>query len=494
MVRMTNVGLLPGDRLARGDDRRDRRRDPDGHEPLVVDRRQAPELPVRLRDRLGDQGRQAGAAAEEPDLHRRSARGSGARWTCSAAATNGSSGGRRTAARASRCRSATPGIRRCRPGSAASGWACAGERRDDPHGRSTTAERRSSSPTASSRWSGPAPRDAEVEVTVRRGTAALTRFATSFIHQNVADGGEPRRCSGSPSTGGTPRRPLDGPADDETLGRLIDGVLEAARVRPPDPDWPGLAAQPPAPDVDHWDDATAEADARRAGELGSPAFVDAAGGLETAGLLLDDAVHVAFANSAGQRARPAARPSAEIDGDRPDADRGRERRAEPPSRLADLDGRGGRRARGAEGARRVGPDRPRARAATRSSSSRTASPTSLAFLLDLRVQRQGRRGGPVVRRGRRGRSSTRRSRCATTSTDPATIGLAVRHRGHADGGASTSSATASTTALLHTRRTARRRTGVESTGHARRGRRRLGRARRPTSSLAARRLGRRDAI
>ena len=40
-------------------DRRHRRRDLHGHQPLVVDRRQAAELPVRLRDRLGDQGRQA---------------------------------------------------------------------------------------------------------------------------------------------------------------------------------------------------------------------------------------------------------------------------------------------------------------------------------------------------------------------------------------------------------------------------------------------------
>ena len=29
--------------------------------------------------------------------------------------------------------------------------------------------------------------DAEAEVTVTTGTEALTRFATSFIHQNVAD-------------------------------------------------------------------------------------------------------------------------------------------------------------------------------------------------------------------------------------------------------------------------------------------------------------------
>ena len=79
--------------------------------------------------------------------------------------------------------------------------------------------------------------DAEVEVTVRQGVDALTRFATGFIHQNVAsevnhvlirvalDG---RNASTS----------VDGPADDETLGRAIDGVLEAARVRPA---GPGLA-------------------------------------------------------------------------------------------------------------------------------------------------------------------------------------------------------------------------------------------------------------
>ncbi|HEY8632787.1 MAG TPA: hypothetical protein VIL50_06495, partial [Candidatus Limnocylindrales bacterium] len=59
--------------------------------------------------------------------------------------------------------------------------------------------------------------DAEVEVTIRQGTEALTRFANGFIHQNVAseinhvllrvavDG---RNASTS----------LDGPADDTSLG------------------------------------------------------------------------------------------------------------------------------------------------------------------------------------------------------------------------------------------------------------------------------------
>lgn len=141
--------------------------------------------------------------------------------------------------------------------------------------------------------------DAEIEVTVRQGHEALTRFATGFIHQNVAsdinhvvlrvalDG---RNASTS----------VDGPADDETLGRAIDGVIEAARVRPPDPEWPGLAEPAAAPSVDHWDDATASATPdERASRV--RAFVDAAPGLETAGFCSTLSIQMAFANSAGQR-------------------------------------------------------------------------------------------------------------------------------------------------------------------------------------------------
>lgn len=142
-------------------------------------------------------------------------------------------------------------------------------------------------------------REAEVEVTVRQGTEALTRFATSFIHQNVAsevnhvlirvalDG---RNASTS----------IDGPADDESLGRAMDNVLEAAGIRPADPDWPGLSPRADAPAVDHFDEATAAASPDdRAARVRS--FVDGAGGLETAGYCSTRTVHLAFANSAGQR-------------------------------------------------------------------------------------------------------------------------------------------------------------------------------------------------
>ena len=63
IVRMTNVNLEPGERRhARGPDRRHRGRPPDRDQPLVVDRRPPPALPVRGRGGLGDPRRRARAA------------------------------------------------------------------------------------------------------------------------------------------------------------------------------------------------------------------------------------------------------------------------------------------------------------------------------------------------------------------------------------------------------------------------------------------------
>jgi predicted Zn-dependent protease len=140
--------------------------------------------------------------------------------------------------------------------------------------------------------------DAEAEVTVAAGTEALTRFATGFIHQNVADAVQQVHL----------RLALDGrvaeatgnQTDDDALASLARSTMEAARVQPVDPAWPGLAPVADAPAVDHWDDATAAAEpAQRADRVG--AFVASADGLETAGFCSTEGIQVAFANSAGQR-------------------------------------------------------------------------------------------------------------------------------------------------------------------------------------------------
>jgi predicted Zn-dependent protease len=152
---------------------------------------------------------------------------------------------------------------------------------------------------------------AETEATVRTGSRALTRFANGFIHQNVAE--ELSHVLLRVAIDGrVAASRLDGPTGDHALNRLIDDVFEAARVRPPDPDWPGLAPVTEAPVVDHWDEGTAVAAPDERAERVSH-FVAAAGGLEAAGFCATSAEVVAFANSVGQRLTGRAT-AAELDG------------------------------------------------------------------------------------------------------------------------------------------------------------------------------------
>ncbi|HEX5039142.1 MAG TPA: TldD/PmbA family protein [Candidatus Limnocylindria bacterium] len=140
--------------------------------------------------------------------------------------------------------------------------------------------------------------DAEAEVAVTSGTEALTRFATSFIHQNVSD--DARSIHLRVALDGRVAEATVNQTDDEALTRLVRSTLEAARLRPVDPGWPGIAPPAPAPSLEHWDDATAGAPpAERAERVA--AFVGAADGLETAGFCSTEGISTAFANSAGQR-------------------------------------------------------------------------------------------------------------------------------------------------------------------------------------------------
>ena len=177
--------------------------------------------------------------------------------------------------------------------------------------------------------------DAEVEVTVTAGTDALTRFANSSIHQNVAEevSHVALRVALDSRVAATA---YDGPPDDAALARLAADVLDAARIRPPDPGWPGLAPVADATDPDHWDQATAEAPPdERAARVA--AFVAAAGGLETAGSCRTIAATTAFANSTGQRLTGRST-AAELDGiARTGTSDGAARAASVA--LADLDGR-----------------------------------------------------------------------------------------------------------------------------------------------------------
>lgn len=138
---------------------------------------------------------------------------------------------------------------------------------------------------------------AEAEVNVRTGTLALTRFANSVIHQNVAE--ELHAVALRVALDGrVAGAQLDGPAGEDELRALVDGVFEAARVSPVDADWPGVTAPAAVDPVEHWDEATADATPDDRASI-VERFVGAAGGLVTAGAMSTQGVVAAFADSAG---------------------------------------------------------------------------------------------------------------------------------------------------------------------------------------------------
>ncbi len=139
---------------------------------------------------------------------------------------------------------------------------------------------------------------AEAIVAAGSGVTALTRFANSAIHQNVAE--DNTYVYLKVIVDGQYAAATTTQTDVEALGRLVERTIDAARLRPADPDWPGLAPSAPTAPIEHWDDETAAAspDARAAVVK---SFVDAGAGLESAGYCATNGMWVATANSAGQR-------------------------------------------------------------------------------------------------------------------------------------------------------------------------------------------------
>jgi predicted Zn-dependent protease len=187
---------------------------------------------------------------------------------------------------------------------------------------------------------------AQAEVMVRHDAQALTRFANSVIHQNVADATTTVRLrlhlDGRTTGAATTIVGADG------LRGLVERTVAAARLSPLDPAWPGLT--PPTPQHQSagyhgsgersgldfgFDEATARATpAERAQRVRD--FVQAAGGLETAGYCRTIYRSAAFANSLGQAVEGRTAEAA-MDGiARLDGSDGVARQA--GGRLADLDG------------------------------------------------------------------------------------------------------------------------------------------------------------
>ncbi|MEV0131458.1 metallopeptidase TldD-related protein [Dactylosporangium sp. NPDC050688] len=189
----------------------------------------------------------------------------------------------------------------------------------------------------------------EAEVVVERAALSLTRFANSYIHQNVADETTTVRlrlhADGRTATASS--TVLDGIED------FVRRTVASMRLAPLDPTWPGLTPPGGGPGTAEsssgggsgWsggegfagnlDEATAAAapDERAARVR---AFVEQAGGLEVAGYCRTSATRVVYLNSAGQHLL-GGRTSAAMDGiARTATSDGLARLAS--TRLADIDG------------------------------------------------------------------------------------------------------------------------------------------------------------
>jgi predicted Zn-dependent protease len=174
---------------------------------------------------------------------------------------------------------------------------------------------------------------ADVDVNVERTHEALTRFANSYIHQNVA-------CDTATVT---LRIHADGrtavntttATDPAALTALVERTAAAVRVSPRDPGWAGLSGPARLPEAPAPDPATGEADPdTRADQV--KAYIEAVGGHTAAGFYRNRMVVTEYVNSEGQSAQGTVVEAA-IDGiaKTPTSD-GASRQAS--RRMADLDG------------------------------------------------------------------------------------------------------------------------------------------------------------
>jgi predicted Zn-dependent protease len=146
---------------------------------------------------------------------------------------------------------------------------------------------------------GLVPPGVEAETIVASGNLSLTRFANSFIHQNVAEDGSTVHL----------RVAVDGRvasadgtrSDGASLQRLVDDAVAVAKLRDADELWTGITEPTQIGDGEHYDVATAETDPKKRADM-VKTFVTAGNGLLAAGYCSTEGWDVAYRNTAGHGA------------------------------------------------------------------------------------------------------------------------------------------------------------------------------------------------
>ena len=140
---------------------------------------------------------------------------------------------------------------------------------------------------------------AQAEASVQTGRTELTRFANSFIHQNVGE--EYVKVRLRVASEGRVAAVTGNYASEVALAQLVDDALTVAATQPVDPDWPGVAPSKDLSATDFSDPSTVSATPGHRAEVVSD-FVGAGGDYLAAGYCDTDWLDDGFANSAGHRA------------------------------------------------------------------------------------------------------------------------------------------------------------------------------------------------
>lgn len=138
---------------------------------------------------------------------------------------------------------------------------------------------------------------AEAQVVVTVGPSELTRFANSFIHQNVGE--IKSRVALTVVSQGRTAELVGSSTTDEGLARLVEQSLDVVRISPVDADWPGLAPPAPCATVPRIDE-PAPNPQQRADAVKT--FLAAGPSLNGAGYCETETLASAFGNSLGQLA------------------------------------------------------------------------------------------------------------------------------------------------------------------------------------------------
>jgi PmbA protein len=144
----------------------------------------------------------------------------------------------------------------------------------------------------------------QTEVVILAGDSALTRFANSSIHQNVAETNAEVRIRVVLKPAGTEGARVGvattNSLDETALGQALEKALAIARLQPLNPDFRSLPASAPAAEVSAYSGATAVCTPEsRAHAVGTICLLARDAGLLASGALKTAVNEVAVANSLG---------------------------------------------------------------------------------------------------------------------------------------------------------------------------------------------------